>query len=276
VLISSAWLAPYLLTLLIDQRRGHRTEMLQAFERASERLIAQSPQAIVIVSAHWSVPGSFLVDCGRRHITRIDDPGLGVEVRYDCSGHPALARALIEAGTKARIPLAATARGVDSGVAVPMHLLIPAGGIPVVPLSVAMRPLAECRHWGRVLRDALSQWPERVAFLVGGLLSHNVHAWRFGREVPETQELDQRILNVLECGEWNALQACDADLVSRAQPEAGLRHLELLRGFLAHDAKGEMLCYERGPGVGAVLMEFEVKAAFEASARDPEEAPEQH
>lgn len=264
MLTSHALLAPVLPTLLMDEHRRHHTEMLAALGKASERLLAETPVAAVVLSARWSVPGPFRVDASRRHTTLTDYTGLGVEVRHDCAGNPALARALVEAGTRDGVHVAAGTRGVDSGVSVPMHFLTPHPRLPVVPLSMPPRPAAECRAWGGSIRRALDAWPERVAFVVGGSLSRNDHAWNLKRDVPEARALDEWALAALGRGAWGELAARDPALAEKAQPEAGLLHLEVLRGFLGRDVPGALLAYESGPGVGAALMEFELAAIPDA------------
>jgi len=249
-------LVPTLPTLLVDEHRHHRTGMLAALETQSARLKAESPEIVVALSARWIAEGPFLVDAGRRHRTLTDYPGFGVEVRYDCAGHPELARALVEAGIRAGVRVAAATRGVDSGVTVPLHFLVPAPALPVVPLSLADRTPAECRAWGNVLREALAARRERIAFVVGGLLSDNQHAWTLGREVPETKAFDERVLAAIASGAWDDTTPAGPEEVERVQPQAGLRHLEVLRGFLGRDAAGVVDCYESSPGVGAALVEF--------------------
>lgn len=264
--VAHALLVPHLPTLVVDQHRGHQTPMLQALAAASERLLAEGPRAVVVLSARWNTPGPFRVDAGRRHRTLTDYSGLGVELRYDCPGEPALARALVEEGAARRLPVAVAERGVDSGASVPLHFLLPRAGVPVVPLSMPERTAAECRAWGDALRHALEAWPERVAFVVGGVLSHNTHAWGLRREVPEAAELDAWALDALGRGAWNDLRETRPQRVlERAQPEAGLLHLEVLRGFLGADRPGTVLCYESGPGVGAALVEFAVEAGADAT-----------
>ena len=258
MLTSRALLVPHLPTLLVDQHRGHQTEMLSALATSAARLQAESPAAIVALSARWDSTGPFLVGEDRRHRTLTDYSGFGVEVRYDCDGHPALARALVRAGQKARVRVATATRGVDSGVTVPLHFLLPTRTLPVVPLSLAPRPAAECRAWGAVLRKALVAWPERVAFVVGGLLSNNTHAWTLGREVPEASRFDEHALDVMLRGAWSELDAGLESLAAQAQPDAGLRHLEVLRGFLGDGVAGDIRCYQPAAGVGAALVEFEV------------------
>ena len=264
MLTSHALLVPHLPTLLLDEHRRHHTPMLEAFAQISERLLAQSPSAVVVLSARWSARGPFLVDAGKRHRTLTDYVGLGVEVRYDCDGHPALSRALVEAGQQAGVRVGAARRGVDSGVTVPMHFLAPGRGLPVVPLSLSRRNAEECRAWGRVVRGVLAAWPERVAFVVSGLLSYNAHAWSLSRDVPEARVFDEAALESLKRGDWNALTAPERGLIEKAQPEAELRHLEVLRGFLTDGVPGELLCYEALPGVGAALMVFPIAETAEA------------
>ena len=256
MLTSHALLVPTLPTLLVDEHRRHQTPMLTALAEHATRLQTEPPQIVVVLSARWMSEGPFLVDAGRHHRTLTDYPGFGVEVRYDCTGHPELARALAEAGTRAQVRVATTTRGVDSGVTVPMHFLLPTPSAPVVPLSLADRSAAECRAWGLALRHALTARPERIAFVVGGLLSDNRHASSLGRELPEARVFDERVLAALTGGAWDAIQHREPGEADRVQPQAGLRLLDVLRGFLEHDPVGVVACYESGPGVGAALVEF--------------------
>src|SRR5439155_594765 len=133
MLTSYALLAPVLPTLLVDEHRRHYTPMLTALAEASKRFVAETPAAVVVLSARWNAPGPFRVDAGRRH-------------------------------------------------------------------------------------DTITDYAQR--------------------------------------GAWSELSGRDPALAEKAQPEAGLLHLEVLRGFLGDDVQGTLLCYESGPGVGTALMEF--------------------
>ena len=279
MLTARVLLAPHVATLLVDQHRGHHTEMLEAYAAAARELAAEEPSAIVVLTARWEAPGPFLADVGLRHTTLTDYYGFGVEVRYDCHGAPSLARAIVQAAHAAGVRAATTTRGVDSGVSVPLHFLSSRRLYPVVPVSLARGSAAEHRAWGAALRRALDAWPERVTFVVGGMLSHNVHAWNLKRETPEARTFDARVLAALQAGTWDELARLEMRPHGQAQPEANLRHLEVLRGLLGRDLAGSLRCYEAGPGVGAALVEFlvgepaplpavEVAAAPEAK-RDP-------
>jgi len=258
MLLSHALLAPHVPTLLVDQHRGHQTAMLDALARASERMLAEIPAAAVVLSARWESSGPFLVGADPRHSTLTDYTGFGVEVRYDCRGEPRLARALADGGRAARLRVATTSRGIDSGITVPMRFLAPHRELSVVPLSLAPQPTAVCRAWGASIRKTLAEWPDTIAFVVGGALSGNRHAWNLRRDVPEAQAFDERCLEALAAGRWDDVALPSGALAEKIQPEAELRHLEVLRGFLGADPPGEVLCYEPGPGVGAALIAFTV------------------
>ncbi len=257
MLTSRALLAPSVPTLLIEQQRGHVTEMITALQAAGEALLAEDPQAIVCVSARWKSEGPFLADDSRRIRTLIDLPGWGVEPRYDCAGDPALARAIVERAQRAGLRAGTASRGADTGVAIPLHFLSNARRFPVVPLSLrdgATRD--EHRRWGAAIRATLEAWEFRVAFVVGGTLTFNQHAFNLKREQAESLEVDEFALGALQRGEWNGLATVHGALAERAMPEASWMHLEVLRGFLGKDVPGELLAYENAPGIGSALAGF--------------------
>lgn len=268
-------LVPSLPTLVLDEHRGHRTPMLEALAGAAEALAHDRPDVVLVLSARWETEGPFAVDVGARHRTLTDYTGLGVEVRYDCSGRPALAKALVEAGHAAGVRVGPAQRGVDSGVSVPMHFLFARSGVPVVPLSVADADPAACRAWGAVIARFAAARPERILFVVGGVLSHDEHAWNFKRNVPETATLDEAVMTALGDGDWDALHALPRRTLERAKPQAALRHLEVLRGYLGADLRGQVLAYEAQPGIGAALVSFSMPAvAADAALARPAEAEE--
>jgi aromatic ring-opening dioxygenase catalytic subunit (LigB family) len=261
MLIPRVLLAPHLPTLMVDEHRGHETPMLQALADEAARLAAEAPDAVVVLSARWDSEGPFLVDAGKRHRTLTDYTGFGVEVRYDCDGSPSLARALVERLTRGGARVGAAVRGVDSGVTVPLHFLLPRRTVPVVPISVARQSADACRAFGALLARALGEREERVLFVVGGLLSADMHAWNFHREVPEAVALDTHLLRVFDAGNWGALHEIAPEVMERGKPDAGLRHLDVLQGFLGADRAGQVHAYEASHGVGAVFASFALDGA---------------
>ena len=256
MLTTRALLLPSVPTMLIDEQRGDFTEMIEAVTAAGERLAAEKPDVLVALSARWVSSGPFHADDARQHRSVIDLPGFGVEPRYDCPGHPALARALVEAAARAGVRATCARRGTDTGLSVPLHFFDRDRRLPVVAVAFAEVSRAGHRAWGESIRRTLEARPERVAFVVGGALAFNLHAFNLRRDLDEAKELDDRVLESLKLGQWRALAELEPPLLEKAQPEAELRHLEVLRGFLLGDLRGRVLEHETSPGVGTALVEF--------------------
>ena len=211
---------------------------------------------LVALSARWVSTGPFHADDARAHRSVIDLPGFGVEPRFDCPGVPELARALVADATRAGVRAACAQRGIDTALSVPLHFLVRGRRQAVVPVSLAEAPRAGHRAWGESLRHTLAKRPERVAFVVGGALAFNLHAFNLRRDLDEAKELDERVLESLRAGRWNALAELEPPLLEKAQPVAELRHLEVLRGFLLGDRPGRVHEHETVPGLGTALVEF--------------------
>jgi len=259
MLTTTALLVPSVPTMLIDEQRGDVTEMIEALEAAGRRLLAEEPEAIVALSARWVAPGPFHVDAGKRHRSVIDLPGFGVEPRHDVTGDPALARAIVERAVKNGVRATTATRGVDTGISIPLHFLERSRRLPVVPLSIGGGPREDHRAWGAAIRQALNEWPERVAFVVGGALSWNLHAFNLKRDLAECHKLDERVLEALARPDWASLETHVSALGGKARPEADLRHLEVMRGFLALDSvRGDVIEHETSPGIGTALVEFPI------------------
>jgi len=269
MLLPRTLLVPHLPTLVLDEHRRHHTPMLEALADEATTLATDPPDVVVVVSARWTSDGPFHADVGPRHRTLTDYTGFGVELRYDCPGHTAIARALVDAGMRAGVRVGPATRGVDSGVTIPLHFLLPRPVVPVVPLSVAELPPAACRAWGAVLRRTLAARSERVLFVVGGLLSADWHSWSFQRDVPEATAFDEHLIESLEAGHWDGLREVEDKMIERAHPEAGLAHLDILRGFLGADLGGTLLAYEGARGVGAALVAFDFAPAASPATPSP-------
>jgi aromatic ring-opening dioxygenase catalytic subunit (LigB family) len=261
MLTSSAFLLPSVPTMLIDEQRGDVTEMIEALEAAGARNAGESPAAIVVVSPRWVSVGPFHADDSERLRSVVDVPGFGVEPRYDCAGSPALARAIVEHAVRRGLRAATAHRGVDTAASVPLHFFTRGRRVPVVPVSVGEGGVQDHRAWGAAVRFALDAWHERVTFVAAGALSWHLHAFNLRREVPECGELDARVLTALEHGNWDELEPLVSRLGERAHPEASLRHLEVMRGFLGTGAAaGHVIEREQLPGIGTALVEFPLDA----------------
>ena len=134
-----------------------------------------TPQAIVIMSAHWE-SNSLEVSTGVRPETWHDFRGFPAElydIRYPAPGQPVLAEEILhllaEAGFSAH---ANSTRPRDHGVWMPLLHMYPDADIPVVEISLPMNLSAEEIY---KIGQTLAPLREQQVLLIGsGSITHNL------------------------------------------------------------------------------------------------------
>lgn len=170
-----------------------------------------APRAIVVVSAHWrtSVPTVGFAD---RFETLHDFRGFPSEL--DAIDYPAkgcreaaaeVLRHLADAGFAA---VANETRGLDHGAWIPLRLMFPDAGVPVIPLSIQPQ-LGPAHHLavGRALAPLAGRG---FLVLASGNLTHNLRDYQLaharGGAVPDyVREFADWIWDRLAAGDLSAL-----------------------------------------------------------------------
>jgi 4,5-DOPA dioxygenase extradiol len=161
------------------------------------------PRAIVSVSAHWFVEGSFTT--GDERPETIHDfggfPDALYQIQYPAPGDPALAERVAEL-VGPRVRTVSGEWGLDHGTWTVLVHLRPAADVPVVQLSIDAR-LAPAEHLA--IGRALAPLREEGVLVMGSgnvvhNLAHAFRSWRTGDErTPEwAHEFDRGIARALE------------------------------------------------------------------------------
>jgi 4,5-DOPA dioxygenase extradiol len=158
-----------------------------AWTRAWRGLGAERPRAILAVSAHWYVP-EIAVTAMPTPRTIHDFGGFPrplYEARYPAPGDPGLARRVRD--LLAPLPVRLDeAWGLDHGTWSVLAHLAPDASIPVVQLSLdETRTPAFHFDLGRRLAPLRD---DGILILGSGNLVHNLHAYGWGRHMPEPYE----------------------------------------------------------------------------------------
>ena len=189
-------------------QRNAYTEAWSAIGRALPR-----PSAIVCVSAHWYLPGTW-VTAMERPRTIHDFGGFPRElyqVSYAAAGDPALARRLQQMLGPVAVGLDEE-WGLDHGTWSVLCHVFPEADVPVVQLGIDETETSEFHYQlGRRL-GALRA--EGVLVIGSGNLVHNLHAYAWGRHPVEPFDwavrFEQRARALMSAGDHGPLVAYDS------------------------------------------------------------------
>jgi aromatic ring-opening dioxygenase catalytic subunit (LigB family) len=224
-----------------------------AYERLKERLNAARPDLVIVITPeHWAnffldkMP-PFCLGTGDVFAGPLEDPAFLRIPRTEVPGAPRRAHVLLESMAQ-EIDLAFSEELIlDHGAMVPLHFLAPGMNIPVIPLIVnclahPMPPLQRCYRMGQVLGETLRAWPERVALLATGGLSH----WPAMLEAGNINvEFDRAFLRLFEEGRSQEFgRHTDAEIETQAGPGAHEIRTWIALAGAVEGAKGEVLAYE--------------------------------
>src|ERR1035438_7857738 len=166
------------------------------------------PKAILSISAHWFVPGTG-VTISTSPKTIHDFGGFPKElyqVQYPAPGDPDLARRVQQ--LLAPLPVALDdSWGLDHGTWSVLRHAYPLADVPVVQLSIdESRPAAFHFEIGRRLAPLRE---EGVLIAGSGNLVHNLHAYAWGRHMPEPYDwavrFEREAKDMMRAGEYRPL-----------------------------------------------------------------------
>ncbi len=165
-----------------------------AFDALGERLRAEQPRAVLVISAHW-IYSTLAVTTAERQQAWHDFGGFPPELyalRYDAPGSPALAgrvKALIEAAGIPGTGFVALdeARPLDHGAWLPMRYFFPKADLPVVQL--ALNPYLDPAVQIEIGRALAPLRDEGVLVVGSGSFTHNLREV-FREERPSQHGVD--------------------------------------------------------------------------------------
>jgi 4,5-DOPA dioxygenase extradiol len=193
---------------------GHGNPMnalaTNAFTREWRRIGARvgKPRAILAVSAHWYVPETALT--AMKEPRTIHDfggfPQELYQVRYPAPGSPELAERVREILAPVEVAMDES-WGLDHGTWSVLKHAYPDADVPIVQLSIdERRPPAFHLELGRKLAPLRS---EGVLIVGSGNIVHNLHAYAWGRHMPEPYDwavrFESRVRSLLDSGEVGPL-----------------------------------------------------------------------
>jgi aromatic ring-opening dioxygenase catalytic subunit (LigB family) len=233
--------------------RSDSEPVFRAYRELRARLEAARPEVLLVVSPeHWAnffldhMP-SFCIGLADEYWGPTDEDFVRIP-RCRVRGAGRLARALA-AGVADDVDLSSSEElAFDHGVMVPLHLLDIS--LPVIPIIVNClaglpAPLHRCHALGLAIRRTVDRWPERIAILGTGGLSH----WP---AMPESgrigEDFDRRFIDAFVGGRIDAfLRYSRQALEAEAGPGGHEIRTWITVAAAAGDARGSLLAYQPVP-----------------------------
>ena len=171
-----------------------------------------TPKAIVVISAHWHVPGTFITS-NQNPSTLHDFGGFSqalFDCQYPCPGSPQLVNTIQNLLTQVNIQGQTTEQwGLDHGSWVILKHLYPNADIPVLQISMDSRHNNIRQHYniGQALKSLRN---EGVLFIGSGNIVHNIKKWMQQQDdtsINWAVDFDQAISKALLINDFDAIES---------------------------------------------------------------------
>jgi len=265
------------LSELPGPRQGTRQDAIDGHHEISRRCRAAGVDTLVVFDTHWLVNASYHVNCAPHFqgtYTSNELPHFISNMPFECEGNPALGRLLARACNDMGVDTLAhdaTTLQPEYGTLVPLRYMNADRHFKVVSVSALCMAhyLNDSARLGWAMRRAVEEhYDGTVAFLASGSLSHrfaqNGLAPEFAFKLwsPFLEQLDRRVVQMWQDGEWADFCAMLPEYASKGHGEGFMHDTAMLLGLLgwsAYDGHAEVITpYFGASGTGQINAVFPI------------------
>jgi len=265
------------LSELPGPRQGTRQDAIDGHHEISRRCRAAGVDTLVVFDTHWLVNASYHVNCAphfKGTYTSNELPHFISNMPFECEGNPALGRMLARACNDMGVDTLAhdaTTLQPEYGTLVPLRYMNADRHFKVVSVSALCMAhyLHDSARLGWAMRRTVEEhYDGTVAFIASGSLSHrfaqNGLAPEFAFKLwsPFLEQLDRRVVQMWQDGEWADFCAMLPEYASKGHGEGFMHDTAMLLGLLgwsAYDGHAEVITpYFGASGTGQINAVFPI------------------
>jgi len=265
------------LSELPGPRQGTRQDAIDGHHEISRRCREAGVDTLVVFDTHWLVNASYHVNCAphfKGTYTSNELPHFISNMPFECEGNPTLGRLLAQTCNDMGVDTLAhdaTTLQPEYGTLVPLRYMNADRHFKVVSVSALCMAhyLNDSARLGWAMRRAVEEhYDGTVAFLASGSLSHrfaqNGLAPEFAFKLwsPFLEQLDRRVVQMWQDGEWADFCAMLPEYASKGHGEGFMHDTAMLLGLLgwsAYDGHAEVITpYFGASGTGQINAVFPI------------------
>ncbi len=265
------------LSELPGPRQGTRQDAIDGHHQISRRCREAGVDTLVVFDTHWLVNASYHVNCAPHFqgtYTSNELPHFISNMPFECEGNPALGRLLAQSCNTLGVDTLAhdaTTLQPEYGTLVPLRYMNADRHFKVVSVSALCMAhyLHDSARLGWAMRRAVEEhYDGTVAFLASGSLSHRfaqnglAPQYAFKLWSPFLEQLDRRVVQMWQAGEWAAFCEMLPEYASKGHGEGFMHDTAMLLGLLgwsAYDGHAEVITpYFGASGTGQINAVFPV------------------
>ncbi len=265
-------------SMLVSEQEGPnhgcRDMAIEAERELGRRAAALGVDTFVVFDTHWLVNAGYHINNNARNtgsFTSHEFPHFIQNLDYDYRGHFELGRLIAEEATAAGVKTCAhevPTLTLEYGTLVPMRYMNADAARKVVSIAAwcTFASLDESRRLGAAVARAVARSDAKVALIASGSLSHQIWEnhlvekgmFTISREF--NRQVDLRVLQLWQEGDWKAFLAMLPEYSERCYGEGRMHDTAMLFGALGRDryaGRAEMLCdYFASSGTGQCVVQF--------------------
>ena len=265
------------LSELPGPRQGTRQDAIDGHHEISRRCREAGVDTLVVFDTHWLVNASYHVNCAPHFqgtYTSNELPHFISNMPFECEGNPALGRLLAQTCNALGVDTLAhdaTTLQPEYGTLVPLRYMNADRHFKVVSVSALCMAhyLHDSARLGWAMRRAVEDhYDGTVAFLASGSLSHRfaqnglAPQYAFKLWSPFLEQLDRRVVQMWQAGEWAAFCEMLPEYASKGHGEGFMHDTAMLLGLLgwsAYDGRAEVITpYFGASGTGQINAVFPI------------------
>ena len=258
-------------------RQGTRQDAIDGHHQISRRCREAGVDTLVVFDTHWLVNASYHVNCAPHFqgtYTSNELPHFISNMPFECDGNPAIGRLLAQSCNALGVDTLAhdaTTLQPEYGTLVPLRYMNADRHFKVVSVSALCMAhyLHDSARLGWAMRRAVEEhYDGTVAFLASGSLSHRfaqnglAPQYAFKLWSPFLEQLDRRVVQMWQAGEWAAFCEMLPEYASKGHGEGFMHDTAMLLGLLgwsAYDGHAEVITpYFGASGTGQINAVFPV------------------